>query len=404
MGGRGAAARGRARPLGQGVTGAGDPAGRRPRVCFYAPYLYPVFRPEGSQFAGGAEIQQALLARGLVARGWDVRAVVCDYGQPEAECVEGVTFHKAFPPAGGVPGLRFLHPRLSRAVRALWRADADVYYVRAAGLPAGIASDVARARGAGFVFAAAHDDDARAALPLLTNPRDRWWYRRALRRADLVLAQTHRQQALFRSEFGRASEVVPNAVELPEQSADAGGGGPVVWIGTYKPSKRPEWMIELARRLSHVRFVMAGLPPVPPDSTTSWDTVRAARFANLEVRGFADRERLAMLLREASLFVHTSVSEGFPNTLLEAWAAGLPTVSAFDPDGIVVAEQLGVVADDVDEMVALVSRWHAEPALRRAAGARAWAYVARHHAPDAVVDALATRLAAVRASVASRRR
>jgi len=309
----------------------------RGRICFHAPYLYPLFSRGAVEFAGGAEVQQALLARGLARAGFEVSAVTCDYGQARELVVDGVRLLRSHPPSGGVPVLRFFHPRLSRALGALRRAEAEVYYTRGLGVPAGEAFEVARWTHAAFVLGTQHDHDARRALALHRSPRDRWWARRVLRGADAIVAQTEVQRGLYRDEFGRGSEVIPNLVEPPAAAVDAGRPGAVVWFATYKRAKRPEWFLELARRLPEQRFLMCGAKPVPPDTSEAWEEARAAaRVApNLEVRGFVARDGLGALFEGAALFVHTSPVEGFPNTLLEAWAHGLPGVAAVDPDGII---------------------------------------------------------------------
>ncbi|MBI5709169.1 MAG: glycosyltransferase family 4 protein [Candidatus Eisenbacteria bacterium] len=377
----------------------------RGRLCLYAPYLYPVASGGEIPFVGGAEVQQWLLARGLARRGFDVSVATCDYGQAPRLEREGVSLLRTFPPQAGLPGLRFFHPRLTRAFGALSAADAEVYFVQGSGLPAGLARDVARLRGAGFVFLGAHDFDAIPALPLAGNLRDRWWYRRALRGADARISQTEAQRRLFRENFGLDSAVITNPVELPPTAVDPGQDGAVVWLATYKPSKRPEWFTGLARRLPGQRFVMCGVIPAPPLTKEAYDAALAvaAGCPNLEVRGFIEHERLGELYRDASLFVHTSPAEGFPNTVLEAWAWGLPTVTAVDPDGVIRRNGLGDVVSTLDELVASVTRFMSDPAARRAVGARARAYAAEHHAPDAVYDRLAALLDGVVAKVRARR-
>ncbi len=373
------------------MTTAPPPAPERPlRVCFFSPLLWPVWSGGEVQFAGGAELQQARLARGLAARGFDVTVVTCDFGQPSPTTVHGVRVLKTYRPEDGWPVLRFFHPRITRSVAALRTADADVYYVRCASLEAGLAYDVARSRGAAFVFAAAHDHDALRSLPLLPNPRDRWWQRRALRGAAVVIAQSEVQRGLFRSEWGREATVVRNLVELPPSPAD-GAGDAVVWVATYKPAKRPEWFIELARALPQHRFVMCGVVPRPPDSTAAWEAARAAgrELPNLEVRGWQDPAQVSELLSGAALFVHTSPVEGFPNTLLEAWAHGVPGVSCVDPDGVVARHGFGEVVADREGLVRAVGGWMASPERRREAGRRARRYAEEAHAPEAAVSGLA---------------
>jgi glycosyltransferase involved in cell wall biosynthesis len=360
-------------------------------VCFFAPYLWPAFSGGRIPFAGGAETQQRMLATGLAARGLEVVVATCDYGQGERVESQGITFLATHPPFAGLPGLRFLHPRLTGNLRALHRAAADVYYARGAGWSAAVAHHVARARRAAFVFGAAHDRDADPALPGVRGPRDRWAFRRALRDADLVVAQTAVQRERFARELGVAATVVPNPVELPARAADPAAGTALVWLSTYKPSKRPEWFVEIARRRPGMRCLMAGVVPPPPLTAEPFESARAAAAAlpNLEVRGHVDHARIGELFAIAALFVHTSPAEGFPNTLLEAWAHGVPAVTAFDPDGILERERLGERVPDLDGLIAAVDRWWSEPARRAEAGARARAWVREHHAPDRVIDRFA---------------
>ncbi len=56
--------------------------------------------------------------------------------------------------------------------------------------------------------------------------------------------------------------------------------------------------------------------------------------------------------RKASVLCCTSDFEGFPNTFLEAWSWGLPVVSTFDPDGLIIDRGLGQVAKDVGGLAA----------------------------------------------------
>ena len=366
-------------------------SGSRGRLCMHAQFAWPLFTGGEIEFTGGAEVQQVVMARGLSRRGFDVRMVTLDYGQPSPVTRDGITVHKAFPPGAGVPVLRFFHPRLTRTVAALRAADAEVYYARGTGFVSGITYDVARLGRAAFVQGTAADHDARRAFPLLNNPRDRWWARRSIQGAAAVIAQSEVQRRLYREEFGVASEVIPNLVELPGRAVDAGADGAIVWLGTYKPGKRPEWFLELARRLPGRRFVMCGVIPIPPETRDAWEAARraAASYPNLEVRGYVERSRLDELYAGVSLFVHTSPAEGFSNTLLEAWARGIPSIVSVDPDGIVARERLGEAVGDLEALTAAVERWMADPAERRAAGERAREYVRTHHAPEAVLDRVA---------------
>jgi glycosyltransferase involved in cell wall biosynthesis len=136
------------------------------------------------------------------------------------------------------------------------------------------------------------------------------------------------------------------------------------------------------------------------------DEARAARrLPNLEVRGHVEHGRVAELFQDAALFVQTSTVEGFPNTLLESWAHGVPSVSAFDPDGVIARHGLGQSVETLYQLESAVLRWMVNPGAREQAGHAARAYVETHHAPFAViarVAALFDRLIATRGRLRAR--
>jgi glycosyltransferase involved in cell wall biosynthesis len=207
------------------------------------------------------------------------------------------------------------------------------------------------------------------------------------------VAQTELQRLLFRENFGVEAEVIPNPVELISSPADAGANDSVLWLSTYKPSKRPEWFIELARRLPYIRFVMVGLPSSGRGAET-WHAAQraAAAMSNLEVHGFVANARVKEFFRSAALFVHTSPAEGFPMTLLESWSQGIPAVTTLDPGGTIARHKIGEVAADIDGLVDAVARVMSAPAERRALGASARRYVEEHHGPERTYEPLATLL------------
>ncbi|MBP8137040.1 MAG: glycosyltransferase family 4 protein [Candidatus Eisenbacteria bacterium] len=360
------------------------------RLCMYAPLLWPLWSDGRVPFSGGAEVQQAAIARGLAANGAEVSVVTCDFGQPSPTVVHGVTVRSSYRIEAGLPVLRFFHPRLSGAIRAIRATRAQVVYARGATLEAGVAYLAAQTMGVPFVFGAAHEHDAHRSLPEIPNPRDQFFYRRALRGAAVVIAQTEVQRRLFREQFGVEARVIRNMVTIPEHFADAGANETIVWLATYKSSKRPGWFLEAARALPNRRFVMCGVVPRPPDSTEVWEEVQraAAALPNLEVRGFLGRDEVSDLLRGAALFVHTSPAEGFPNTVLEAWAHGLPTICCTDPDGIIEREQLGTIASDVASLTLAIEEWMTAPERRSATGSRNRAYASSVHSVSAVLAQL----------------
>src|SRR5262245_12844551 len=80
---------------------------QRPSVCFVAPKAYAALSGrEDVSHVGGAERQQVLLAEELIQRGYAVRFVVLDHGQPDGEEVRGIRVFKCYQPNIGIRGLR----------------------------------------------------------------------------------------------------------------------------------------------------------------------------------------------------------------------------------------------------------------------------------------------------------
>lgn len=368
------------------MQGAETPA-RLPRVCFVGlanlSHLAPQAAPPG---AGGAELQQVLLARGLVRRGFEVSMVVYDHGQPDGASYEGIRTFKTFRPDAGIPLVRFFHPRWTTLWGALRRADADIYYASIAGMPVGETVLFAHRRGRKAVYRVAHDADCDPRTLIIRYARDRALYAWGLKRADLVLAQTAAQQRLLRERFGCASRVVPSLAEPGgRQPAFAERDIDVLWVANIRHWKHPERLLELARQLPQLAFHMAGGPCSEAAALYESIRARAAALPNVHFHGHVPYAEIGRLFERARLFVGTSAAEGFPNTYLQAWAHGTPVVAFVDPESIIEQHGLGRPVASIDEMVSAVAELTASEALWSAMSARCARYAERRCDSEALV-------------------
>ena len=361
-----------------------EPASR-PHICFVAPYAWPVrSRDPGIQVVGGAEVQQCVIARLLAANGYRVSMISFDYGQPSPATVDGVTVYKSFRPDAGVPVLRFLHPRLSTMWRVLREVDADIYYQRSATMWTGVVAGFCRRHGKRSIYAGASDRDFEVGKEQIAHARDRWIFRRGLAQVDRIVAQNPFQIESCRRNHGREAVLIPSCYQLPaDRKAERGDG--VLWVGTIHRYKRPHWLLDMAERLPHRRFVLVGGPSV--DAEKCWPGYfdemrrRAASLPNVEFTGFLPLAAVEKQFDRARVLVLTSEYEGMPNVFLQAWARGIPTLGSVD-----VGAPVATLYADVDEGARKLEALLSDEVAWARRSAESLAYFERHHSSGEVLS------------------
>lgn len=297
--------------------------------------------------------------------------------------------------------MRFIHPRWTGLCKALRRANANVYYQRCAEAETGQVADWCRRHGRTFVYAAASNADFDPRLPNLPVRRERVLFRYGLRRARAIIAQTQHQQELLQVTYGLDCVVLPNAVELNGHSSSNHVSMPprqgLLWVARFTPVKRLEWCLELAERLPEHRFVIVGGGKLGGSSELGELASRGRKLNNVDWLGFLPHAHMYASYTRSAALLCTSVVEGFPNTFLEAWSAGTPVITTFDPDGLVARYGLGRVGNSIDELAAAIREFQPGSASWQTCSTNALNYVREHHDPARIAGRLAEILSEVEA-------
>lgn len=379
------------------------PGMAKPHICFVAPYIYPVLvRDHGISIVGGAEVQQAFIIAGLKRLGYAITVLTNDFGQPDDFAVDGITIRKIPGNTGKLPFFRFFYPGLTNIVGCLRKINADLFYQRGASWITGAVSWHATQRDKPFVYAAAHDFDTRkSATHKIFNHfagwRGLWLYRYGVSRSSAIVVQNPQQQDDGITWLEQPFTLIRSCYQPPGRFELAKPGKPVLWLATLRSWKRPELFIELAQRLPHVQFILAGGPDRGDKGKELYQSIEQSvkGLPNVRLTGFLPYEKADDLFNDVSLFVNTSRSEGFPNTFLQAWARGVPTVSFFDTGARDSHGEIGCVVDDMDAMVKTIRRLYQEPDHWERESQRCRSYFHDNHQIDSVVakyDHLFTKL------------
>lgn len=209
------------------------------------------------------------------------------------------------------------------------------------------------------------------------------------------------------AQYRHARRTVPFSVSLveerdlatPEQVEARGYGGELVIlsVGRLEPQKNPLLLAQILALLRErgidCRLVVCGAGSMEGELGAELARLGVADRADL--RGYVPVDgALQQAYREAHLFLHVSWTEGFPQVLLEAFAAGLPTL-ATDVGGIrdwVEGAALLVGPGDAEAAADGLQRLVSDPELR-ALLVEGALRVAREHTIDAECERVAEALA-----------
>ena len=146
----------------------------------------------------------------------------------------------------------------------------------------------------------------------------------------------------------------------------------VATVGRLIGIKRPDRMLEVARRLPDVIFLVAGEGPL-------LEATRSAAPPNVRFLGW--RRDVETVHAAADVALSTSDNEGMPVTLVEAALCGTPAVATDVGSAreVVVGQ---VVAPDADALASAV-----RDVLRRDLGPAALAHASRHFSSQAMLSA-----------------
>jgi glycosyltransferase involved in cell wall biosynthesis len=340
---------------------------------------------ESIPLIGGAELQQAFVAKELVKRGFSVTMICLDFGQKKRVEIDGVEVIRAYNASDGIPILRYVWPRLTTILSCLKEADADIYYVRTASMLTGVIAAFCRRYSRKSVFAAAGNPDLEIDTPRIRYARDRWVYEYGLRNVDKIFVQNEKQKQLCFSNFHRDSIVVPNC--YPSVNMETRHQGEcILWVSTIRQLKRPHVYLDIAEALPRFQFRMIG--GMANDERDLYESVkaRADALANVEFLGFVPFSKIDVHFAAASVFVNTSESEGFPNTFIQAWAAKVPTVSFVDSGARYDGQIVGRLAKSSAQMAEIIGYWLQNESERVREGLRCHEYVHRNHSPERILE------------------
>jgi len=359
----------------------------KPKICFVAQYIYKILKPELGTF-GGLEVQHFLVAKKLKELGYSIVFLVYDYGQSKRISIDGFQCIKTSKQERHIKYMRLSNlKKLFLLWKALEEADADIYYVPGCGSLVGIVAIFCKLKRKKFIFATASDIDVDLGNDFYscTKPIERYLYSYGIRNADAVVVQTEYQKVQLEKNFSVKGIKISCGISITNHLVDTDKKEYILWVGSDSDVKQPQIVIELAKKISGVKFLMLGISPLGKKFSETLSD-RLKNCPNVEYHKFIPYPQHLNYYDNAYLLVHTSLFEGFPNVFLEAWERAVPVVSLnVDPDECICKYKLGFHSRTFDNMISHVKLLLENEDLRAEMGKNSRRYVEENHNIDKII-------------------
>jgi glycosyltransferase involved in cell wall biosynthesis len=195
------------------------------------------------------------------------------------------------------------------------------------------------------------------------------WERTVLR-CDYLFSNSGSVKQSLQREYGLPSEIVPTGVNTsfftPDWERPANLRPRVLFVGSLRPFKQPQLLLEAAARFSGADFVLVGEGLMAEELKAR---IAREQLKNVTLTGLLGAEQLKEQYQKADIFLFASTWEGSPKVLLEAAASGLPVIARnnYQPETVVDGETGYLVGSD-DEVFVRLQELLSRPEQRRKFG------------------------------------
>lgn len=193
----------------------------------------------------------------------------------------------------------------------------------------------------------------------------RLWEETVLRCDHLFSNSASVRQSLQR-EYGLASEIIPTGVDTqyftPDWHRPRNARVIVLFVGSLRRFKQPEFVLTAAARFPGADFRIAGSGPLETELAAR---IARENFTNISLLGMLNQEQLRREYSAADIFFFPSLWEGSPKVILEASACGLPVVVRNDYAPETVRHRVtGYAAGSNHEILSSLDMLISNPELR----------------------------------------
>lgn len=340
---------------------------------------------------GGAEIQADILANELIKRGHEIHYVCFgseNVGTPK-KIRKDYYLYRVKRPYKNMGFLCYLNRKFIHGI--MDKIKPDIIYQRGAFPFGDIISVYGRFRRIPVVSGISMEimckkNKIDVSLRTIPDIIDNHMRVRYFKKSDLIISQTELQKKLLKKTYGVDSIIIPNVHFVPDPPFNKKTPPIISWVANIKRLKQPEIFLKLAKELADTdaNFIMAGRPACGKFQSSFENKVDA--LPNVTYLKEISFEGTNELIKESSIFVNTSTTEGFPNTFIQSWMRGTPVVSLnSDPNNILKNHKIGFHSKSLPKMAEDIRYLLENEEVRFDMGERARTYAVKNFDVEKII-------------------
>jgi glycosyltransferase involved in cell wall biosynthesis len=158
-----------------------------------------------------------------------------------------------------------------------------------------------------------------------------------LKNAEAIIALTENMQINLKNIYNTDIYIIPNGINLEEYndittfSDRKTGSKNILFVGRLRPVKGIQYLItsmkKIHEEIQDARLLLVGENSQEKEGLTAL-SIQLGIQNCVQFVGMVPHEKVKMFMQQADVFVLPSLSEGFPNVILEAMACGLPVIAS----------------------------------------------------------------------------
>jgi len=318
------------------------------KLCFVVPRTYIFFNENAKNSTdkvGGAQKQIYKYSKELAKQSnFDVNISVADFGQTNLETIDEVKLWKSF---------SFNDNKIigfNKLKKILKNIDADFYLFHSAD-PAiyPVSFYIKRILKKKIIYMVAHDDETNhIKLKQNFSFSTALSMKFAFKLFDKITVQSIFQKEQLSLNRGiKKSHILPYIFNVSKKEINYSDKKYIFWIGRGEKWKRPEIFIEMAKKHPNEQFVMVMPAEFGKEEYQKQVKKKLENIKNLKFINFLKPSEVNKYFLKSKLFLLTSESEGFANTMMESMNGACPILSLkVNPDEIITKNNIGLVADN----------------------------------------------------------